>query len=157
MARKTKKQTGSKSSNESVIASRVLQDIINNSSASFRRYMESQGGAQQLAGGGSMPPVSTWGGMLGGGPPVQGPPAPPLWQPPGVNNFDRQLPVPGGAPGIPMPNVPLPNTPSTVNPASPSYFEDGSVGAPQVPLPHMVPQDPQQKSLVDLFRMLGLI
>lgn len=58
MARKSKKQTGTKSSNESVIASRVLQDIINNSSESFRRYLESQGGgAQMLAGGsGVLPP-----------------------------------------------------------------------------------------------------
>lgn len=41
--RKDSKRSRDGGSNDSVIASRILQDIINNSSETFRRFLEQQG------------------------------------------------------------------------------------------------------------------
>ena len=43
MATAKKKRSRDSGSNDSVIASRILQDIINNSSDTFRRFLEQQG------------------------------------------------------------------------------------------------------------------
>lgn len=43
MATAKKKRNKESGSNDSVIASRILQDIINNSSETFRRFLEQQG------------------------------------------------------------------------------------------------------------------
>lgn len=50
MATAKKKRNKNSGSNDSVIASRILQDIINNSSDTFRRFLEQQGvGAMAVA------------------------------------------------------------------------------------------------------------
>lgn len=70
-----KTRTKRKGSNEGVIASRILQDIISNSSDSFRRYLESVGMGVD-GGRGQVAPAPAPITLAGGGPPVAGGPQP---------------------------------------------------------------------------------
>ena len=153
MATAKKKRNKDSGSNDSVIASRILQDIINNSSDTFRAFLQQQMGggvqAQPLAGGGAERPLNLM--------PVQGPPAPAGYSP-RLNMDNLPAPARPGAqpaqfdpavPGVAMPTPPMLGGATPVQmPGAPRYFEDGSV---QMPWDHPMPRwEPQSMSILDL-------
>lgn len=171
MATAKKKRNKDSGSNDSVIASRILQDIINNSSETFRTFLQQQMGgdieAVPLAGGG--PRRSTVQNS-----PVQGPqpisspisdiPTPPSMLPTGPVQGPVWPQWPGdprNQPGygmigdgrglrdqsVNMPRIPIPNE-AVPMPGTPRRYEDGSVAMPwDHPLPRW---EPQSMSILDL-------
>jgi hypothetical protein len=172
MATAKKKRNKDSGSNDSVIASRILQDIINNSSDTFRAFL------QQQMGGGDIQAVP----LAGGGPrrstvqdsPVQGPqpisspisdiPTPPSMLPTGPVQGPVWPQWPGdprNQPGygmigngrglrdqsVNMPGIPIPNE-AVPMPGTPRRYEDGSVA---MPWDHPMPRwEPQSMSILDL-------
>src|SRR5690606_19430904 len=135
MATAKKKRNRDSGSNDSVIASRILQDIINNSSDTFRRFLQQQGvGVEAMA----APPQN----------PVTGE----------ENPNSRNVTNGRGAQdwGMPMPTIAPPNLgvpmPNPTQSWGPEY-EDGTRDYPRV-----IPGDwnrprlplPQSMSILDL-------
>lgn len=148
--RKRDRRKENRSRDAGVIASRIIQDIINNSSQQFQEFLQrrSASDAAALAGGGATPPPSLWD-VPGMAPPLQGPPVPANYNPPIVESRNPTDTYNGRIPNptyTPMPTVDLP-------PLGPSL-------QPPVAMPQQMNAGPDVYSVLanpEILRLLRLL